>query len=302
MNAQNSRWYLRVAPDEVLARPVQPEGAVSPRPGAHRSGSVRWRRKCRRTSSWTWRARWHPSSARRTRPARSPFHLPDFIQIVFNAGDDRQPVGRGRRGEPPNWAKVETQGRGRTVAMTNIGTDPDGRAVRPQARRVALRRDVGGGEPGLFQGTKPTSSGRSCTRRRTKPRPDVLRTSPWQEGLTRSSEAALAYEIARRAEGRDRRDVLPRSDWMGKKMMSPGSGQQAYAAWLAWYASATSPSVCAMEPTIRTTRSSRRSRWGSCSTRGRPPWPRPRRRRGRQGRTRSLQHPGSTSSPPPSRS
>ena len=53
------------------------------------------------------------------------FKLPDFIDIVLNAGDSRPPSGATIGQSLPNWGPVANEGRGRTVAMTNFYTDPD---------------------------------------------------------------------------------------------------------------------------------------------------------------------------------
>ena len=58
------------------------------------------------------------------------FHLPDFIDIIVNAGDDRDPIGATIGQSLPNWGPVANEGRGRTVAMVNINTDPDSRVAR----------------------------------------------------------------------------------------------------------------------------------------------------------------------------
>lgn len=61
------------------------------------------------------------------RPRRVSFHLPDFIDIVLNAGNSRAPHGATIGQSLPNWGPVANQGRGRTVAMTNLYTDADSR-------------------------------------------------------------------------------------------------------------------------------------------------------------------------------
>ena len=43
------------------------------------------------------------------------FRLPDFIDIVVNAGDDRDAIGATIGQSLPNWGPVATEGRGRTV-------------------------------------------------------------------------------------------------------------------------------------------------------------------------------------------
>jgi hypothetical protein len=62
------------------------------------------------------------------------FHLPDFIDVVLNAGDARDARGATIGQSLPNWGPVANEGRGRTVAMVNLYEDPDNRAL---ARRVA---------------------------------------------------------------------------------------------------------------------------------------------------------------------
>jgi hypothetical protein len=64
------------------------------------------------------------------------FKLPDFIDVVLNAGDQRNAFGATIGQSLPNWGPVAAAG-GRTVAMTNLYTDPDSRA-----RSAALQSAV----------------------------------------------------------------------------------------------------------------------------------------------------------------
>src|SRR5688500_18890497 len=82
-------------------------------------------------------------------------HLPAFIAIVINAGDSRDPLGATIGQSLPNWGPVANEGRGRTVAMTNINTDPDSMAARrAQAESVfdaaSIATYAGTPEPGLL--------------------------------------------------------------------------------------------------------------------------------------------------------
>jgi hypothetical protein len=83
------------------------------------------------------------------------FHLPDFIDIVINAGDDRSPLGATIGQSLPNWGPVANEGRGRTVAMVNYYQDPDSVAARRgQAESMldatTLASYTGALEPGLL--------------------------------------------------------------------------------------------------------------------------------------------------------
>jgi hypothetical protein len=124
MNAENSAWYVRVAPDEVYWDPC-----------AQKAGFHLTLARINR-ASLEWQARLLPvqqdmenAMAGLIGPpyaVRSvAFHLPDFIDIVTNHGDDRDPAGATIGQSLPNWGPVANEGRGRTVVMTNLYTDPD---------------------------------------------------------------------------------------------------------------------------------------------------------------------------------
>ena len=65
-----------------------------------------------------------------------------FRSIVFNAGDSRSPAGGTTGQSLPNWGPVADEGRGRTVAMTNLGQDADSRAALDRQARSLLCADV----------------------------------------------------------------------------------------------------------------------------------------------------------------
>jgi hypothetical protein len=133
MSALDSRWFLRVAPDEVYYEPC------SLKAGFHLSFARIDRR------SLAWQERLEPVKGDMERAiaamagppyaARAvSFHLPDFIDVILNAGESRQARGATVGQSLPNWGKVATEGRGRTVAMVNLYDDPENRRV--QRRRA----------------------------------------------------------------------------------------------------------------------------------------------------------------------
>lgn len=136
MNVNNSKWYLRIGPDEVYFEPC------SRKAGFH-MGFARINEE-----SKSWQAMLDPMKqsmeADLAQLAGAPyverkvsFHLPDFINIVLNAGDARNAHGATIGQSLPNWGPVANEGRGRTVAMTNLYTDPDSRLeLRKQAESV----------------------------------------------------------------------------------------------------------------------------------------------------------------------
>jgi hypothetical protein len=60
------------------------------------------------------------------RARKVQFRIPDFIDVVLNAGDQRSAHGATIGQSLPNWGEVAKKG-GRTVAMTNLYTDADSR-------------------------------------------------------------------------------------------------------------------------------------------------------------------------------
>jgi len=124
MNAENSAWYVRVAPDEVYWEPCAQKAGFHMTLARINRDSLAWQEKLVPVQQAMEDALaaliGAPYVARQV-----SFHLPDFIDIVTNHGDDRDPAGGTIGQSLPNWGPVANEGRGRTVAMTNLGTDPD---------------------------------------------------------------------------------------------------------------------------------------------------------------------------------
>lgn len=124
MNAQNSRWYLRVAPDETQFDPCAHKGGFQFALARIDARSLQWQALLDPLKNELEQAL--ASLAGPPYAARAvSFHLPDFIEITLNAGDSRSASGATIGESLPNWGPVAREGRGRTVAMTNIGNDAD---------------------------------------------------------------------------------------------------------------------------------------------------------------------------------
>jgi hypothetical protein len=124
MNATNSKWYLRLGPDETYFEPCNRHAGFHVSFARINQGSLKWQQKLEPVKADMEIAlaalAGPPYKAREV-----SFHLPDFIDIIVNAGDSRSASGATIGQSLPNWGPVANEGRGRTVAMTNIGTDPD---------------------------------------------------------------------------------------------------------------------------------------------------------------------------------
>lgn len=128
MGATNSKFYLRVAPDEVYAEPCSTKSLFHVSFGLINKGSLVWQEKLdpQKTAMEQELAKLAgpPYKARNV-----SFKLPDFIDMALNAGDSRHPSGATIGQSLPNFGPVANEGRGRTVVMTNLYTDPDSLAA-----------------------------------------------------------------------------------------------------------------------------------------------------------------------------
>jgi hypothetical protein len=154
MTVQNSKWYVRVAPDETYWEPCN-----------HKAGFHLTFARINR-DSLAWQAKLDPfeqemeqNLATRIgafyKARKVSFHLPDFIDIIVNAGDDRAALGGTIGQSLPNWGPVSAQGRGRTVAMSNLFIDTDSVAIRRKQAESLLSKEtiasyVDSKEPGLL--------------------------------------------------------------------------------------------------------------------------------------------------------
>ncbi|MFL6173278.1 MAG: hypothetical protein ACJ716_10370, partial [Marmoricola sp.] len=128
MNAHNSRWFLRVAPDETYSDPCSRKATFHLTFARINQGSLASQKKLAPARQ----AMENQAAALAGKPYRArrvSFQLPDFIDIVANYGDDRYGLGITVGQSLPNWGKIADEGRGRTVIMTNLYTDADSLAA-----------------------------------------------------------------------------------------------------------------------------------------------------------------------------
>lgn len=123
MNAHNSKWYVRIAPDEVYYDPCAWKAGFALQLARINPDSIQWQEKLdplKRDMENTLAAMaGAPYKARDVQ-----FKIPDFIDVVLNAGDARPAHGAIIGQSLPNWGPVAEKG-GRTTAMTNLYTDVD---------------------------------------------------------------------------------------------------------------------------------------------------------------------------------
>ena len=123
MGTDNSKYYLRVGPDEVYYEPCAWKGGFALAFARINPDSVEWRKRLepikQELENDLARLAGKPYQARKV-----GFKLPDFIDIVLNAGDNRPAIGATVGQSLPNWGPVAETG-GRTVTMTNLYTDDD---------------------------------------------------------------------------------------------------------------------------------------------------------------------------------
>lgn len=130
MSASRSKWYLRIAPDEVYNDPCAWKAGFALQLARVDPQSLAWQRRLdplKQDMERTLAGLAGPPYRARD----VAFRLPDFIEVVLDAGDQRYPTGATIGESLPNWGPIAEHG-GRTVVMTNIGADPDSLARRRQ--------------------------------------------------------------------------------------------------------------------------------------------------------------------------
>ena len=128
MTATNSKWFLRIGPDEVYFEPCNLKGGFHVSFARIDPASLAWKERLEPVKNEMERTL--AALAGAPYRARSvSFNIPDFIRVILNAGDSRDPRGATIGQSLPNWGPVANEGRGRTVAMVNFYEDPESRAV-----------------------------------------------------------------------------------------------------------------------------------------------------------------------------
>lgn len=141
MGAAGSKFYLRIAPDEVYWEPCSQKAGFHVSFARINQASLAWQQKLvphqqemeaalAKLITWPYRER------------KVAFKLPDFIDVLLNAGDSRQAFGATIGQSLPNWGKVANESRGRTVAMSNLYTDPDSMRIRREQAQSLLDKDA----------------------------------------------------------------------------------------------------------------------------------------------------------------
>jgi hypothetical protein len=141
MNAKNSRWYLRIGPDEVYRDACQQKASFHLSLALIDQQSLVWQKKLSplrdKMEKMVAAQIGAPYKAREVR-----FHMPDFIRMLLNAGDSRSPMGATIGQSLPNWGKVAQEGRGRTVVMTNLYGDADSLRIQREQAELLLAKDT----------------------------------------------------------------------------------------------------------------------------------------------------------------
>jgi hypothetical protein len=127
MNAQNSKWFVRIAPDEVYYDPCAWKAGFALELAHINPQSVEWQRKLDPLKG-EMEATLASMAGKPYKARDVQFKIPDFIDVVLNAGNQRAAMGATVGQSLPNWGPTAAKG-GRTVAMTNLYTDADSQAT-----------------------------------------------------------------------------------------------------------------------------------------------------------------------------
>lgn len=143
MGPTNSKWYLRVAPDETYHEPCSWKAGFALQLARINLASLEWQKKLEPVKAEMEKTlaglAGAPYKARDVK-----FKLPDFIDVTINTADQRNPHGATIGQSLPNWGKVAEKG-GRTVVMTNLYTDADSRETLEKQVSSLFCKDTFGG-------------------------------------------------------------------------------------------------------------------------------------------------------------
>ncbi|KYG04191.1 hypothetical protein BE21_48165, partial [Sorangium cellulosum] len=138
MNAENSAWYLRVGPDETYWEPCSRKAGFHVSFARINQESLAWQKKLDPAKA-DMEGAFAKLAGAPYKERKVAFHLPDFIDVVLNAGDSRAATGGTAGQSLPNWGRVATEGRGRTVAMVNLDDDDSRAALREAAASLLCK-------------------------------------------------------------------------------------------------------------------------------------------------------------------
>ncbi|MDP2344466.1 MAG: hypothetical protein Q8O67_26150 [Deltaproteobacteria bacterium] len=127
MTAVNSKWYLRIGPDEVYFEPCSHKAGFHVSFARINQDSLQWQKKLDPLKQ-DMEVALGTMAGKPYKIRDVGFQLPDFIDIVLNAGDARSAIGATIGQSLPNWGPVAESG-GKTVAMVNLYTDDDSKAA-----------------------------------------------------------------------------------------------------------------------------------------------------------------------------
>jgi hypothetical protein len=123
MGGGNSRYYLRVAPDEVYYEPCSSKAGFALTFGRINRESLAWQAMLQPIKQ-AMEDELAGMAGKPYQPRRVTFKLPDFIDIALYAGNERSPLGATAGQSLPNWGPVAEKG-GRTMTMVNLYNDVD---------------------------------------------------------------------------------------------------------------------------------------------------------------------------------
>ncbi len=128
MTSQTSRWFFRVAPDQVFFSPCRRKAMFHVSFGRVDRSGIAWKRKIAMIQS---RMEEELSDLAGPAYAARPVELslPDFVRVILNAGDSRRPRGAYIGNNLPTAGPLAKAGRARSISFVNMYADRDSRAL-----------------------------------------------------------------------------------------------------------------------------------------------------------------------------
>lgn len=141
MDGKNSKYYLRIAPDETYEEPCSVKALFHVSFALQNQKSLEWQTKLDPLKAEMEKALADMAGPPYKARDVQKFKLPDFIDVIVNSGDSRHPTGGTLGQSLPNVGPTAKKG-GRTVVMTNLYTDPDSSASAKELAESMFCKDT----------------------------------------------------------------------------------------------------------------------------------------------------------------
>jgi len=139
MNTENSKWFLRIGPDETYFEPCQVKAGFQLMFGLVNQDSKKWKDRLEKLKQ-EMEKDYAALIGRSYRARKITFKTPEFAEIIIDAGEARHGLGAVSGTSLPNWGQASKNRR--TIVFTNFYTDPVSMEVSKKKASLVFTQNV----------------------------------------------------------------------------------------------------------------------------------------------------------------